>query len=301
MKRTTSTLAFVLVLTFLTVATPPPPAAAGSANEQKVSRQIQELRDEAAALVAAQRFAEAADKYEELQVLCMNAGRYQEALDASFLIEDLSQKVSDRRSPWNYVRIAEAYLGLGDRTQYLDWMEKAVFERSFTRLAYFQDARLEVLRSEPRFARLVEAVTSEIGVGRAARDFRVTLLDGSPFALSAQVGKVVLIDFWDVRCPPCRKEMPNLKEIYADFADSGLEILGISLDTDQALPADYLRKEKPTWEITCSGSGWNDSTATLYRINATPSTWLIDRLGIVRYNDVRGEELRRAVAELIRE
>jgi peroxiredoxin len=138
-------------------------------------------------------------------------------------------------------------------------------------------------------------------LGRKAKDFRITLLDGSAFTLSAQSGKVVLIDFWDVRCPPCRREMPVLKNLFKDFKDKGLEIVGISLDTDRALLEDYVKKEKLPWKISCSLDGWNDSTATLYKISATPSTWLIDRHGVARYYAVRGEDLRRAVEELVRE
>jgi len=269
--------------------------------QQKVTQQVQDLRSEASTLVREGKLAQAADKLEALQVLFMNAGRYQDALEASLAIEDLSQKVAERQSPWNYVRIAEAYLGMGSIERYFDWMEKAVGERSFSKSDYFQGTQLDGVRNHPRFKKLMAACAALIGVGQEARDFQVTLLDGSPFTLSAYRGKVVLIDFWDVRCGPCRKEMPNLKEIFRDFKDKGLEIVGISLDTERKLLDDYLKEAVLPWKIACSWDGWNDRTAKLYKISATPSTWLIDRRGVVRYYDVRGEELRRAVETLVRE
>lgn len=272
--------------------------ATRSRESEKLDRQVEELRAEAATLVKEEKFADAADKLERLQVLLMNAGRYREALDASFKIEEVSKKASDRRSPWNYVRIAEAYLGMGDREKYLDWMEKAVDERSFTKLSYFQDARFDSLKDDPRYKKIVDDCAKLIGIGQKAKDFQVTLLDGSSFTLSAQAGNVVLIDFWNVFCAPCRKEMPNLKNIFKDFGDSGLEIVGISLDTDRKVLGDYLKKEPLPWKIACSFNGWSDSTVKLYKVSATPTTWLIDRQGIVRYYDVRGEQLRRAVQEL---
>jgi peroxiredoxin len=272
--------------------------ATHSSDPQKLDQQIEDLRAESADLVKAEKFAQAADKLEQLQVLLMNAGRYREALDASFEIEEVSIKASDRRSPWNYVRIAEAYLGLGDRERYFDWMEKAVDERSFTKLSYFQDARLDTLKDDPRYKKIVDDCAKLIGIGQKAEDFQVTLLDGSSFTLSAQTGKVVLIDFWNVFCAPCRKEMPNLTDIFKDFRDSGLVIIGISLDTDRKVLEDYLGKEALPWKTACSFNGWSDSTVKLYKISATPTTWLIDRHGIVRYYDVRGEQLRRAVQEL---
>jgi peroxiredoxin/type II secretory pathway pseudopilin PulG len=272
-----------------------------TAKQEKLKQTISDLQSEASALRSDGKHAQALDKLEQLQVLLMNAGKYQDALSISLTMEKWSQMASDRRSPWNYVRIGEAYLGLGDRGRYLDWMERAVRERSFLKLDYFQDERLSAIKDDPRFKRIMDACAAQIGVGRTAKEFQVPLLDGSSFALSAQKGKVVLVDFWDVRCGPCRKEMPNLKEIFRDFRDRGLEIIGISLDTEKQLLEEYLKETALPWKIACSLDGWNDSTVKLYQISATPSTWLIDRKGIVRFYDVRGAKLRQAVEQLIAE
>jgi peroxiredoxin len=272
-----------------------------AAEQKRLQGQVRSLQAAATALVKEEKYAQAADKFEELQVLLMNAGRYQEALVASHSIEEVSLKASERRSPWNYVRIAEAYLGMGDKERYIDWMEKAVYERGFSKLDYFKDARLDSLRDHPRFEKLADACARQLGVGLRARDFTVALLDGASFSLSSQIGRVVLIDFWDVRCAPCRREMPNLRAIFRDHEGKGLEIIGISLDTDRKLLDAYVKEAGLGWKIACSLQGWSDSTAKLYRISATPSTWLIDRHGVVRYCDVRGAELRHAVEELLGE
>ena len=272
-----------------------------AAKQEKLKQTVSDLQREASALRSEGKHAQALDTLEQLQVLLMNAGKYQDALNTSLMMEEWSQMASDRRSPWNYVRIAEAYWGLGDREKYLDWMEKAVLERSFLKLDYFQDERLSAFKDDPRFKRILDACAALIGVGRPAMEFQIPLLDGSSFALSAQKGKVVLVDFWDVRCGPCRKEMPNLKETFQDFKDRGLEIIGISLDTEKQLLEDYLKETGLPWKIACSLDGWDDSTAKLYQISATPSTWLIDRKGIVRYYDVRGAKLRQAIEQLIAE
>ena len=95
--------------------------------------------------------------------------------------------------------------------------------------------------------------------------------------------------------------MPNLKDVYSEFKDCGLEIIGISLDTDSKLLEEYLKETALPWKIACSLEGWSDNTAKLYKVNATPSTWLIDRKGILRYCDLRGATLRQAIEELMRE
>jgi outer membrane protein assembly factor BamD (BamD/ComL family) len=105
--------------------------ATQNAEQEKLEHQIHDLQNQVAALLKDEKFAEASDKLERLQMLYMDTGRYEEALNASFKIEEISAKVSSRQTPWNYVRIAEVYLRLGDQGKYFDWMEKAVHERGF--------------------------------------------------------------------------------------------------------------------------------------------------------------------------
>jgi peroxiredoxin len=269
-------------------------------NEEKYDQALIHLREVVKLSVNfSQKFQ--VDMLDYKQYLLMKTENFQEALDTAFQIEAMSQKISERKSPWNCLKIAEAYMALGKKENSLKWLEKAVYERSFKHLEYFRDDRFSVLRDDRRYLKLIEAVKNEIGLDRQARDFQVILLDGSPFSLSAQKGKVILVDFWDVNCPPCRKEMPHLKEIYKDFKKKGLEIIGISLDTDKKLLEDFLEETAVPWKMACSFKGWSDDTVKLYKINATPSTWLIDRKGFLRYYNLRGEELRQAVEKVIKE
>jgi len=80
-----------------------------------------------------------------------------------------------------------------------------------------------------------------------------------------------------------------------------LEIIGISLDTNKETLQDFLKKNNIPWKIACSYNGWQDETAILYAINATPSTRLIDRDGILQYYNLKDEELKAAVGTLIEE
>ena len=55
-------------------------------------------------------------------------------------------------------------------------------------------------------------------------------LDGKPFSLSDERGKVVIINFWATWCAPCRAEMPALDKYYRAHRDEGLALLAISVD-----------------------------------------------------------------------
>ena len=71
---------------------------------------------------------------------------------------------------------------------------------------------------------------------RAGRtlDFELQDLDGNPMRLSQFRGHPVIVDFWATWCPPCRKQIPELKTLYSRYHKSrGLEIIGVACDTIQ--------------------------------------------------------------------
>ncbi len=239
------------------------------------------------------------DMLDSLHFLLLKTGAYEEAVQAGLALESLSLRTDLRPSPWNCLKIAEAYLGQGQLEKALDWIEKAVDERGFIAMELFENATYSSLRESPRFQDVIARMEKKIGIGLPAKEFSVQLLNGTDFILSEQKGKVVLIDFWDVDCPPCRKGMPFLKKMVRDFGEKGLVLIGISLDTDKAKLNGFLDELSPSWPMACSFKGWADETVRLYGIHSTPSFWLIDRDGILRKMNIRGDDLVAAVRELL--
>ena len=60
--------------------------------------------------------------------------------------------------------------------------------------------------------------------------FTLDTVDGESLSVDVWDGKVVLIDFWASWCVPCRKEMPELDELRAQYAGQGFEVVGVAAD-----------------------------------------------------------------------
>jgi peroxiredoxin len=223
--------------------------------------------------------------------------RPRELLEASMQLEEISEK----KTPWNYLKIADAHIFLGDKEEALRWVEKAVHERDFRKFKAFDRDYYDLLREDPRFLTLLEEIHEDLGIGKPAKNFTATLLDGDELTLSSLRGQVTLVDFWATWCAPCRKELPNLKELYTEFHSSGLEIVSIGLDEQEAVDEAraYIQQNSLPWKLSLSGLGWGDEVAGLYKVNGLPSTWLIDRDGILRHVDIHGNELRAAVEQMV--
>jgi beta-lactamase regulating signal transducer with metallopeptidase domain/peroxiredoxin len=138
-------------------------------------------------------------------------------------------------------------------------------------------------------------------VGKVVPDFSATDLDGKPISLQQYRGKVVLLDFWAVWCPPCIVEMPNVKKVYDTYKDQGFDIIGVSLDTDETRLRNYLKENDISWRQIFSGQRWNSPLARQYHIHAIPAPWLIAKDGTLISREARGEKLEQLVVEALKD
>jgi peroxiredoxin len=117
-----------------------------------------------------------------------------------------------------------------------------------------------------------------------APDFALEDLNGSQVTLSAYKGKVLFINFWATWCPPCRAEIPDFIEVYDEYKNKGLEILGVSVDQispDQV--SKFVERYKMNYPVAMA-------TNELFRDypppQAIPTTLVIDRDGKIQYKKV---------------
>jgi peroxiredoxin len=83
---------------------------------------------------------------------------------------------------------------------------------------------------------------------RAEVDFTMQDIDGRTWSRSALKGKVVLLNFWGLGCPPCLAEMPWLDRAYRKFQDQGFVVLAVGVDSP-GLIREYLAKNPLSFPI----------------------------------------------------
>lgn len=117
-----------------------------------------------------------------------------------------------------------------------------------------------------------------------APEFSVTTLDGQQLSLASLKGKVILVNFWATWCPPCRAEIPEFIEAYAELKDRGLEILGFSVDDmPEADLKSFVTKAKMNYPVALVGQ---DIVSAFRPGQYIPTSIFIDRNGRLRYKHV---------------
>jgi len=141
-------------------------------------------------------------------------------------------------------------------------------------------------------------ILKKVAVGQPAVDFTLNDPDGNPISLSSFRGKYVLIDFWASWCGPCRRENPNVVQLYSEYKDKGFEILGVSLDEDRTRWLGAIEADSLTWPHVSDLQGWGSESGKMYGIISIPATVLLDPEGIIIDKDLRGDALRQKLEEL---
>jgi len=117
--------------------------------------------------------------------------------------------------------------------------------------------------------------------GFAAPDIDLERLDGERVSLSELRGQVVVLNFWASWCPPCRAEMPALQALHEQRGSQGVVVLAVNStvqDREQAA-RDFAAEYGLTFPIGLDRDG---QATRLYRVRALPSTFFIDRGGVIR-------------------
>lgn len=134
-------------------------------------------------------------------------------------------------------------------------------------------------------------------VGNTAPEIHLTGQNGDSLKLSKLRGKVVLIDFWASWCGPCRKENPNVVEVYNKYRKTrfknakGFEVFSVSLDREEKPWKEAIKKDGLIWKSHV----WDkeNKAGSDYGVQFIPSAFLIDGEGkiVAKGEDCRGLQL----------
>lgn len=130
----------------------------------------------------------------------------------------------------------------------------------------------------------------EPAIGMEAPVFQAVTLGEEAFRLEQLRGRYVLLDFWGSWCAPCRKEHPELIELYRDFSDhdftsaAGFEIVSVGIETDSLAWRKAIRQDGLPWpyqimEQTVRFNKVETPIAGRYGVEQVPSRFLIDEKG----------------------
>lgn len=122
--------------------------------------------------------------------------------------------------------------------------------------------------------------TAPIAVLEAAPDFNMTLFEGGDFQLSAQKGKVVVINFFASWCVSCGEETPVIEKFSHKYSPQTVVFLAIAVDDTEKKAKAFMKKMGLTIPAGLDKTG---KIKDAYGIYGMPTTFFIDKNGKVSY------------------
>jgi len=135
--------------------------------------------------------------------------------------------------------------------------------------------------------------------GDMAYEIALTSPKGDTISLSSFQGKVVLIDFWASWCGPCRLSNRQLIKLYSKYKSKGFEIYGVSLDEDKKDWMKAIKQDKVAWTQVIDNRGWEAQTAIDWGLYQIPTSYLINKDGIIVGMDLEKNDLEKALKDLL--
>lgn len=138
-----------------------------------------------------------------------------------------------------------------------------------------------ILISADRSGAATQGLTPAPQQGFPAPDFELKTFEGETVKLSDLRGQAVLVNLWATWCPPCRAEMPAIEKVYNEYKDQGFVVLAVNMTYQDTFSniAPFLDEYGLTFPVLLDQSG---DVGSAYQLRSLPSSYFIDREGIIR-------------------
>jgi peroxiredoxin len=136
-----------------------------------------------------------------------------------------------------------------------------------------------ITESEPVTAAVSAGATCKAS-NKATLNYTVKDMNGTEVKISDYAGKVILLNYWATWCGPCRLEIPGFIELYDQYKDKGLVILGVSTDDDPETLRGYAKEMKMNYPVLVGRE--NDELLDAFGpLFGLPTSYVIGRDGSV--------------------
>ena len=282
--------------------------------------EVVRLRKQAATLLQAKRYADAAEALRQVDRLtqgrcaeCLmelartyvQLGAHKNAADTAERVialhadetllgpayEMLATGLARRAAKDPFLRMAaeDAYrkaIEIGGGARPLAQYGLGVFLMQVGRDADGQAALATYLQLEPKGPHAAEAqrFIDDPGCAReeCAPDFSVVTLDGQYLTLKELRGKVVVLEFWATWCQPCHEAMPALKHLAKAMAGEPFVMIGVSADHSREEASHYVDKEALGWPQVWDERGRITQT---FGVSSFPTRLLINHDGRIVHRE----------------
>jgi thiol-disulfide isomerase/thioredoxin len=121
---------------------------------------------------------------------------------------------------------------------------------------------------------------------------------GKSLKLSDYRGKVVVVDFWMIGCPPCRAMIPHHRELVKRMQGRPFVLLGVNVGNDDGTAFEaFLEKEQMTWPNIYDAQ----TQLPAWHAGSPPTLDVVDAKGVYRYFSVDDKDLDAVVEKLVKE
>jgi len=231
--------------------------------------------------------------------------------DASLKVEGLYVKLQlkARKSQGNLEGLApdiEEFVKLAPKDQRTPMLLNVLLQttKDETKKAALEDRILKEFPDSPTASSIKGVRKQKEAIGKPFELEFTEATKGTTINMKGLKGKVVVLDFWATWCGPCIAEMPNMKKLYAEYKDKGVEFIGVSLDQPKEQGGldklkEYVAKNDIQWPQYYQGNYWNSEFSKGWGINSIPCVFVVDADGKLYSVEARGK-LETMIPELLK-